>query len=94
MFETQQYQKADTYFVKAVEKDLDYAIVYLLLWDCNLINVEKYLYRALKLDRFSVASKITCTKVLRLIEIERYVFNIISYNYCTLQFCKGIYNYV
>ncbi|KYM83973.1 Mitochondrial import receptor subunit TOM70 [Atta colombica] len=71
MFETQQYQKADTYFIKAVETDPDYAIVYLLLWDCNLINVEKYLYKTLKLDRGSVAGKITCIKVLRLIEIER-----------------------
>ncbi|XP_011062092.1 PREDICTED: uncharacterized protein LOC105150602 [Acromyrmex echinatior] len=71
MFETQQYQKADTYFVKAVEKDPDYAIVYLHLWNCNLINIEKYLNEALKLDTGSVTGKITCIEILKLIEIEQ-----------------------
>ncbi|KAG5342113.1 TOM70 protein, partial [Acromyrmex charruanus] len=71
MFEIQQYQKADTYFVKAVEKDPDYAIVYLELWNCNLINIETYLNKALKLDTGSVTGKIMCIEILKLIEIER-----------------------
>ena len=84
MFKTQQYQKADIYFVKAIEKDPDCAIVYLLLWNCNLINIEKYVIKALKSDTCSVEGKLRGFEVLRIIEIERYVFNIIfSYNYCT-----------
>ncbi|KYN27304.1 Mitochondrial import receptor subunit TOM70, partial [Trachymyrmex cornetzi] len=71
MLRTQQYQKAHIYFVKAIEKDPDYAISYLLLWNCDVKDIEKYFNKAIKLDTCSVAGKTLCIKILRLIEIER-----------------------
>ncbi|KYN39743.1 Mitochondrial import receptor subunit TOM70, partial [Trachymyrmex septentrionalis] len=71
MFRIQQYQKADTYFVKAIEKDPDYAIDYFLLWNCNLIYIEKYVMKALKSDKCSVEGKLRGFEVLRIIEITR-----------------------
>ncbi|KAG5348384.1 TOM70 protein, partial [Acromyrmex charruanus] len=71
MFETQQYQKADIYFVKAIEKDPDCAVIYLLLWNCNLINIEKHVIKALKSDICSVEGKLRGFEVLRMIEIKR-----------------------
>ena len=96
MSKIEQYQKADTYFVKAIEKNPDYAIVYLLLWNCNLDDTMEYLNKVLKLETCSNGGKLRCIEMLRIIEIQRYVFNIIVfYNYYTLQFLKEIIcNYV
>ncbi|KYN27305.1 Mitochondrial import receptor subunit TOM70, partial [Trachymyrmex cornetzi] len=71
MSKTEQYQKADTYFVKAIEEDLNYAIVYLSLWNCNLDNTVEYLNKVLKLETCSNGGRLRCIEMLRTIEIQR-----------------------
>ncbi|XP_012222349.1 mitochondrial import receptor subunit TOM70 [Linepithema humile] len=56
MTETEQFDKADTYFAKAIEKDPDNAIIYVhrallqLQWTGNIELVVKYINKALELD--------------------------------------------
>lgn len=56
MTETEQFEKADTYFAKAIEKDPENAIVYVhrallqLQWTGNIDVVVKYINKALELD--------------------------------------------
>ncbi|XP_011860763.1 PREDICTED: mitochondrial import receptor subunit TOM70 [Vollenhovia emeryi] len=56
MTETQHYQKADTYFAKAIEKDPENATVYVhrgllqLQWNGNIDKTVEYIHKALKLD--------------------------------------------
>ncbi|KYN06309.1 Mitochondrial import receptor subunit TOM70, partial [Cyphomyrmex costatus] len=71
MCKAQQYQKADTYFIKAIKKNPDYAIIYLLLWNSNIDDIEKYLNKALKLETCSIGGKLRCIEILRTIEIQR-----------------------
>ncbi|KYN02393.1 Mitochondrial import receptor subunit TOM70, partial [Cyphomyrmex costatus] len=71
MSKAQQYQKADTYFIKAIKKNPDYAIIYLLLWNSNIDDIEKYLNKALKLETCSIGGKLRCIEILKTIEIQR-----------------------
>lgn len=56
MSETQQYQKADTYFAKAIEKDPENATVYVhrgllqLQWNANVDKTVELINKALELD--------------------------------------------
>ncbi|KYM96548.1 Mitochondrial import receptor subunit TOM70, partial [Cyphomyrmex costatus] len=85
----QQYQKADTYFIKAIEKNPDYAIAYLILWNCNLDDIEKYMNKALKLETCSVEGKTTCIEILRIFEIKRgNVKKAIKLSEKALAFCR------
>ncbi|KYQ47966.1 Mitochondrial import receptor subunit TOM70, partial [Trachymyrmex zeteki] len=91
MFKTQQYQKGDAYFVKAIEKDPDYAIVYLLLWNCNLDNTLEYLNKVLKLETCSIEGKLRCIEMLRTIEIQRgNIEEAIKLSDKALKFCRTL----
>lgn len=54
--ELQEYQKADTYFAKAIEKDPNNATIYVhrgllhLQWDANINKAVEYINTALKID--------------------------------------------
>lgn len=89
MSETQQFQKADTYFAKAIEKDPENATVYVhrgllqLQWNGNVDKTVEYINKALELDEKCELAY----ESLGSIEVQRYVFNVIVFNnYCPLKF--------
>lgn len=83
MAETQQNDKADTYFAKAIEKDPENAIVYVhrgllqLQWNGNIDKAVDYFHKALETDE-------KCEQAyesLGSIEVQRYVFFNASFLY-------------
>lgn len=91
MCESQEYQKADTYFAKAIEKDPENATVYVhrgllqLQWNSNVDKTVEYLNKAIELDEKCELAY----ESLGSIEVQRYVSNvIISNDYCMMKFSK------
>jgi len=76
MAETQQYDKADMYFAKAIEKDPKNATIYVhkgllqLQWNGNIDKAVEYFRKALETDEKCEHAY----ESLGSIEVQRYVF--------------------
>jgi len=90
MSKTQQYQKADTYFAKAIEVDPEHAVVYVhrgllqLRWNGDVDKTIEYINKALELDEKCVLAY----ESLGNIELQRYVFNVIVLILLYVEFFK------
>jgi len=79
MSETQQFEKADTYYAKALEQDPDNATVYVhrgllqLQWNGNVDKTVEYIHKALELDEKCELAY----ESLGSIEVQRYVWFLI-----------------
>jgi len=89
MSESQQYQKADIYFTKIINKhpeNTSMSLVYLQRaflqfdWSGYSDKAAEYLKKAIELDEKCSSAY----EALGIIEIKR--FPIVSHNYCTLKF--------
>lgn len=83
MCEMQKFEKADMYFAKAIEKDPGNAAIYVhrgllqLQWSGNIDKSVEYINEALELDEKCQLGYET----LGSIEVQRYVFNTVFYDY-------------